>query len=187
MHTTDLATAGPRPAGPHEDPLQRFLADGQTAMRWLLTGLSLDRRARRGCELRAAAVRRLSAELSAHLHVEEELLHPRLRDVIQDPAPLERAEVVRDLLRDQLQRLSKAGPDEPLFGARVQVLGDWLDCELGRERVQLHALLPVLPIDRRALANDMRRRLDALLAQAAQGHGPRFENEDADPVGLPPQ
>lgn len=177
---TPVATAA---AG---DPLPGFLADGQTAMRWLITGLCVDRRFRTGDAQAARCVRRLCAELSAHLHVEEELLFPRLRDVARDTAALDRAEVVRDLLRDQLHHIAEAGPDEPQFAARVQVLGDWLDRELVRERVQVHSQLPALAADGPALVRAMARRRDALLALAAAGHGPHFENEDADPVGRPP-
>lgn len=168
------------------DALRGFLADGQTAMRWLVTGLCVDRRLGAAPANAARCVRRLCAELSAHLHVEEELLYPRLRDVAADSAALDRAEVVREILRDQLQRIAEAGPDEPQFAARVQVLADWLDRELVRERVQIHSQLPVLAAGGRELVLAMARRRDALLALAAAGHGPHFENEDADPVGRPP-
>lgn len=134
----------------------------------------------------ACAVHRLCGKLAAHLHVEETLLYPMLREHGAAGDAIDQAEVEHDCLRDLMDRLVDMHPDEPLFEARVRVLVEIFDLHLQRERLQLRPLLHRLDLpslDQRMLA--LR---DELLAEpSSQQPRLRFENEDADPVGEPPR
>lgn len=134
----------------------------------------------------ACAVRSLCSELAAHLHVEEAVLYPSLREHGADGDSIDQAEVEHECLRDLMDRLVDMHPDDPLFEARVRVLVEIFDLHQQRERLQLRPLLQRL--DLAALDRRMRARRDQLLTERSDRQpGLRFENEDADPVGEPPR
>lgn len=131
-------------------------------------------------------VQQLCRELAVYMHVQEELLYPKLREQVSDSSPIDRSEIENECLRDLMQRLMGVAADEPLFDARITVLAEIFSAHAGRERVQLQPLLQAL--DGRHLGRQVADRRNALLAELAERpHTLRIENEEADPVGEPPR
>lgn len=180
------ANARPAGAGAAQAGTLRQLIEGQTAIRCLLTRFALMR-----CDGpeadpdRAQLVCRLNAELCAYLHVKEELLFPRMRDAVGDGAPIDQAEVEHECLRHLLDRLQGMEPGDPLFDARVMVLGQLFESHLQRE---LGQLLPLLcGANLRGLGRTIAERREEMLDAARAGQQTlQFENEEADPVGERP-
>ncbi len=174
------------------DAVRRVLFDGHNGVRRQLARFAL--LADHHEAQRAKVVRELCAELAGHLQVEEELLHPRLRDSLRDSLRdthlVDEAEVEHDCLRDQMERLMAMAPDDPQYTARVMVLAEYFELHLQREQDQMHPLLRRCGLNSRELGDAMTRRRDELLAERAACPGQlrlRPENEDADPVGAPPR
>lgn len=154
-----------------ERPALRVLADGQTTVSWLLGRLALMCR-QDGLDdaARAAVAQRLRDELAVHLQVEEELVYPRLRNVVNDASVIDTVEVEHECLRELMQRVSDVSPSHPLFEARVKVLAEVFDVHLKREVQQLYPLMARLAEDARDLGRRMSERHDELLAAHGREH-----------------
>ncbi|MFN0184264.1 MAG: hemerythrin domain-containing protein, partial [Aquabacterium sp.] len=111
--------------------------------------------------------------------------YPRLRELRVDPVVVDESEIEHECLRGLMDRLVDMQSDDPLFEARLAVLSRWLDSHFKREMDELVPLLRGLDLG--CVGQDMADRRDELLAALAEGHGLRFENEAADPVGAPPR
>ena len=141
-----------RHPSPQHNPAQRVLEDGQAMVRYLLARYALlDPLHGAGPVLRAGVARRLCAELAAHMHVEEELLYPKLRAVLEDCSPLDQAEVEHECLRELMDRLMEMDGQDPMFDASVIVLGEIFDMHLQRESQQVFPLLQRSGLDLRTL------------------------------------
>jgi hypothetical protein len=187
--STPAATVPLGPSRRHRDsgtPALRELANAHTTVRWLLGRLALMCQQKDlSAQARRVVARRLCSELIAQMQAEEELLFPRLRDVIADSRMLDTAEVEHECLRQLIERLLGMEPDDPLFEARVAVIGEFFEVQLQRELSEIFPLLRRLRVDGGALGAQISERRDALLAEMVDGHSVHFENEDADPVGAP--
>ena len=164
------------------------LAEGRAAVQCLqarFARICADRRV--SPALRAGLARRLCGRIAANLHVVDELLHPTLRELVDDPRLVDRAELEHERLREMMDRLGEIDADEPSFDDRVRVIGERFDAQLRREADVLAPIVPALPLDVDELGWQMTRRRDDLIAEMSRGHGLRFENEAADPVGAPPR
>lgn len=193
--TTTIAADRPRLAARRtpqhtagvDDSALHVLEEGRAVMHGLLSRYAQSRRSDAAPpEDRRALVQRLCTELAAYMHVQEELIYPRLREQALDGAPIDRSEIEHECLRDLMERLMDSPADEPLFDARVTVLAEIFSAHAGRERVQLLPLLQA--VDGQALGRQVADRRAALLAEMAdRPHALRIENEEADPVGEPPR
>jgi hypothetical protein len=181
-----------RSAGGHAvietNPALQGLLDGQATVRWLLTRYAgLAARAPTSVAMRTGVARRVCAELAANIQVAEELLYPRLREQASCGELLDRAEVLHECLRDQMDRVMQMHASEPLFDARVRVLGALFELHRSLTSKRVQALLQSTAMPDDELGARMAQRHDELLAAVARGHGVHFENEEADPVGQPPR
>jgi hypothetical protein len=179
----------PSPAAAGAEEVLDLLVNGQSTVRCLLA------RYRALCERRLPGVddrardglaRRLCAELAVQLQVEDEVFYPALRAAMPDGRLIDVAEVEHECLRDLTSRVVDMDPDDPLFDARVLVIGELFELHLAREAHELHPAALRSPLDFHQIAVALMQRRDDLLAELADGHGLRLENEEADPVGEPP-
>lgn len=136
---------------------------------------------------RGGLARRLCAELAVQLQIEDEVFYPALRAALADSALVDVAEVEHECLRELVSRVVDMVPSDPLFDARVLVIAELFDLHLAREAQELHPAAMRSALDFHAIALALMQRRDDLLAELADGQGPRFENEEADPVGAPPR
>ena len=106
---------------------------------------------------------------------------------MHDARLIDVAEVEHECLRDLTGRVIEMAPDDPMFDARVLVIGELFELHLAREAHELHPAAMRSPLDFHDIAMQLMQRRDDLLAELADGHGVHFENEEADPVGEPPR
>jgi hypothetical protein len=178
---------GSAPAGAEE--VLDLLITGQSTVRCLLARYrALCERRLPGTDAqRGGLARRLCAELAVQLAVEDEVFYPALRAAMHDARLIDVAEVEHECLRELTGRVVEMAPDDPMFDARVLVIGELFELHLAREAHELHPAAMRSPLDFHDIAMQLMQRRDDLLAELADGHGPRFENEEADPVGEPPR
>lgn len=134
---------------------------------------------------RTQLVRRLCAELVAHMHMQEELLYPRLRTLVDDTLPIDQSEAEHQCLRALIERLVQMDSVDPMFDARLQVLAEIFDLHQRREAREVYPLMQGRSL--RNLAQAMQCRREELLLAVQAGDAPEPENEEADPVGEPPR
>lgn len=175
-----------KPADPTDDAMT-LLMHSQGRVRLLLERYALLPDEPTVPERRRDLMQNLCGELVAHLHVEEELLFPPLREQLDDAAPLDRAEVEHQCLRELIEQLRDLAPDAPLFDARMQVLASLVELRFKHELRELYPMTRQLDPSWADLGLHLAQRRQDLLSAFAQGHGAHFENEASDPVGLPPR
>jgi hypothetical protein len=186
----DESRARHLPGGPpHADEVLDLLISGQSTVRCLLARYRALCRQGAGSDARRGGLaRRLCAELAVQLQIEDEVFYPALRAAMVDGWLIDVAEVEHECLRDLTARVVEMSPTDPLFDARVLVIGELLELHLAREAHELHpAARRSTAIDFHGIALQLVQRRDDLLAELADGHGLRFESEEADPVGEPPR
>lgn len=180
---------------PSEPPLSPSTADDPVLQTLLEGSREVQRLLDRQAALRAGSsdpqsaqrtqlARRLCIELVAQMHLEEELLYPRLRRLVRDTLPIDQSEAENECLRDLALRLEPMDALHPMFDARVQVLAEVFDLHHRREIRQVYPLL--LGQSWPDLAQALRSRRQFLLLAAGVSDILAIENEEADPVGEPP-
>lgn len=182
-----LQTDEPLPPQLARHPAMQALLQGQHAVRRLLRRQADLRNgdAAGADDTRRHLVRRLCTELVVHMHVQEELLYPRLRRLVDDTLPIDQSEAEHQCLRDLAERLVAMAPSDPLFEARLQVLAEIFDLHVRREVREVYPLMQGRAL--RNLGQALQCRRDELLMAVDLRDGTPPENEEADPVGEPPR
>ncbi|HEY9219332.1 MAG TPA: hemerythrin domain-containing protein, partial [Phenylobacterium sp.] len=80
---------------------------------------------------------RLCLALTIHAQIEEELFYPALRQAGVDRADLDECVVEHMTVRQLVTDLESAGVDDPLFDAKVRVLGEYVRAHVEEEEAQL--------------------------------------------------
>jgi hypothetical protein len=129
------------PACPSVDVL-RLLQRQQTMIEELLARYRAARRAQALRERDARTLMRsFSATIALHLRLQEEILYPAARELLQDPGLLSSLEGERRSVRELLDELDEQAPQALLSGVRLAVLSDRLEHLFQREQGQLFARL----------------------------------------------
>jgi hypothetical protein len=129
----------------------------------------------------------LCIELAIHLHLEEEMFYPSVREEVGDHPDLALAEVEHECLRGQVQRLLMTPPEDRSFDARVGLIATLFDMHLHRELADLYPLARQSGLDLQLLGQALAERRDQLLGMVDETGSLNFENEADDPVGQPPR
>jgi hemerythrin superfamily protein len=102
--------------------------------------------------------------LIVHSSIEEELLYPAARDALPDfEALLDEARVEHETIRTMVAELQAMSPDEPLYDAKVRVLGEYVEHHAIEEEGQLFPKLRATPVDLEALGLALASRQEELL------------------------
>jgi iron-sulfur cluster repair protein YtfE (RIC family) len=112
-------------------------------------------------------------ELQIHTLLEEELFYPALRSGLsseETDARLNRAEVEHEVADGIIAKLQELTPDDPMYGAYFEVLGDYVRHHIREEEKTLFpAAANAAGIDLQQLGEDMRQRREELFAEIESG------------------
>ncbi|NRF68192.1 hemerythrin domain-containing protein [Aquincola sp. S2] len=106
---------------------------------------------------------RICTLLVAHAGVEEEILYPAARSVLDRQDPVDRAEVEHQALDELVGKILAMSADDPLYDATVQVLDDYVRHHVAEEEQRLFPLLRETELDVAALGREIERRKQELL------------------------
>lgn len=85
-------------------------------------------------ESRYELVPQICAMLKVHMALEEELLYPQAHDILGDDADMvDEAEVEHASGKQLIADIEKMNTDEPLFDAKVKVLGEYINHHVEEE------------------------------------------------------
>ena len=103
-------------------------------------------------------------ELTVHATVEEEVFYPAAREALdaEDSDLLDEAEVEHASVRDLIEQLSEMAPSEPLYDAKVKVLGEYVRHHVQEEEGELFPALRDTELDLEALGNEIATRKEEL-------------------------
>lgn len=86
---------------------------------------------------RQALAGTICVELSVHAQIEEEIFYPAARAAIGDDALMDEATVEHASAKDLIAQIQSMGPDEPMYDAKVIVLGEYIDHHVAEERKEM--------------------------------------------------
>lgn len=110
----------------------------------------------------------ICARLTVHVTLEEELLYPVAREVLADDQNLvDEADVEHASVKALIAQIVQAMPGDPLYDAKVKVLGEYIDHHVRDEEDQMFPKLKRSALDLEALGEDMAMRKEELLAGVA--------------------
>ena len=94
---------------------------------------------RMSVEEKSGLVEQICGELIVHTQIEEEIFYPAVRAVADEELGelLDEAEVEHNGAKDLIAQLDDSNPDEPLYDARVTVLGEYIKHHAGEEETEM--------------------------------------------------
>lgn len=104
-------------------------------------------------------------ELTVHARIEEEIFYPAARAAIHDDPLLDEATVEHGTAKDLIAQLESMGADEPLFDAKVIVLGEYIDHHVKEEREQMFEKARKSSMDLVEIKAQLAARKEELVAQ----------------------
>jgi hypothetical protein len=133
---------------------------------------------------KSALAEQICMHLSVHAQLEEEIFYPAVREVIDDDALMDEAEVEHATAKDLIADISSMHSGDALFDATVLVLGEYATHHMKQEQRNMFAKAKRARLDLAELGGEIEARKKALLNEyGRQTERLRWEDEDADPVG----
>lgn len=80
---------------------------------------------------------RICLELTVHAQIEEEIFYPAIRKAIKDDLMMNEAEVEHMSAKDLIAQIVGMDAADPMFDARVTVLGEYIDHHIKEERNEM--------------------------------------------------
>jgi hemerythrin superfamily protein len=102
--------------------------------------------------------------LTVHAQIEEEIFYPAAYDALDDDDLLDEAEVEHGSAKELIAQIESSSPSEPLFDAKVKVLGEYIDHHVKEEENELFPECRASDMDLKALGEKLRARKEDLLA-----------------------
>jgi len=111
---------------------------------------------------KVALASRICAALKLHTQIEEEIFYPAAYDALEDDDLLDEAEVEHASAKDLIAQIEASSPAEPLYDAKVKVLGEYVDHHVQEEEKELFPECRDSDMDLKALGEQMRQRKEEL-------------------------
>ena len=107
--------------------------------------------------------------LTAHATAEEELFYPAAREVLGEDGDLvDEADVEHASAKELIAQIEAGTPDDPLYDAKVKVLGEYIDHHVKEEEGEMFPRVRKSDLDLDALGEELAARKTELIGQATQ-------------------
>jgi|KBSMisStaDraftv2_1062788.scaffolds.fasta_scaffold16979_6 hemerythrin superfamily protein len=106
--------------------------------------------------------------LTVHAAIEEEIFYPAVRDALDDSKLLDEAEVEHQAAKDLIEQIQDSDPSDPLYDARVNVLGEYVNHHVQEEEGELFPQVRDAELDLDSLGAEMSARQEELLSADAE-------------------
>jgi hemerythrin superfamily protein len=107
--------------------------------------------------------------LTVHATIEEEIFYPAARDALDEQDLLDEAEVEHASAKDLIAQIEAMEPSEPLYDAKVKVLGEYIDHHVKEEEGEMFPAAKKAKLDTAALGEELLERKQALMAELGIG------------------
>jgi hypothetical protein len=160
--TTASAHASSQP--PHQDALQLLMAEHREVKAMFEQYEKLAEAGGRGDE-RMLLASQICVALSVHTQVEEEILYPAARTVLtHDEDIVDEAYVEHASAKSLVAQIKTMTSDQPLFDAKVHVLGEYIAHHVKEEETEFFPKLRKTSLDLDALGDRIAERKKQLMA-----------------------
>ena len=106
--------------------------------------------------------------MTVHAAIEEEIFYPAVRDALDDSKLLDEAEVEHQAAKDLIEQIQDSDPSDPLYDARVNVLGEYVNHHVQEEEGELFPQVRDAELDLDSLGAEMSARQEELLSADAE-------------------
>jgi hemerythrin superfamily protein len=121
----------------------------------------------KGDDEKEALARQICLMLTVHATTEEEIFYPAARDAMEDDDLLDEAEVEHGSAKELIAQIEAASPDEPLYDAKVKVLGEYIDHHVKEEEGELFPKVKKAKLDLVQLGEQITVRKEELMPEEA--------------------
>ena len=162
--TQPFTTAGTASQESSADALQLLMAEHREVKAMFQQYQKLADAGGKGDE-RMLLASQICVALTLHTQLEEELLYPAAREALtRDEDIVDEAYVEHAGAKNLIAQLKTMTSDQPLFDAKVKVLGEYIDHHVKEEEAQFFPKLRQTPLDLEAMGEQMARRKKQLMA-----------------------
>ena len=102
-----------------------------------------------------ALAQQICAELALHAEVEEQIFYPAAREAIDDDDMLNEAEVEHASAKDLIAQIESGDPSDPLWDAKVTVLGEYVDHHVQEEEEEMFTKARKAKMDLESLGQEI--------------------------------
>jgi hemerythrin superfamily protein len=119
-----------------------------------------------GDDEKVEIARRICTALTVHAQIEEEIFYPAAYEALEENDLLDEAEVEHASAKDLIAQIEASSPSEPLYDAKVKVLGEYIDHHVQEEEKELFPECRDSDMDLKAIGEQLKARKEELRAQA---------------------
>ena len=115
---------------------------------------------------KGAIARQICTALSVHAQIEEEILYPAAREVLDDQADelVNEADVEHASIKQLVAEVQESSPDDEHYDAKVKVIGEYVKHHVKEEENELFPKLAKSELDTKVLGAQLAARKAELLA-----------------------
>jgi len=106
----------------------------------------------------------ICAELTVHTTIEEEILYPAAREVLNDEDLIDEADVEHASAKDLIAQIEDGSPGDDKWDAKVKVLGEYIDHHVEEEHNEMFPKLRKTKLDMKAIGKELAARKQELSA-----------------------
>lgn len=108
---------------------------------------------------------KICLELTVHAQIEEEIFYPAIRKAIKDELMMNEAEVEHTTAKDLIAQIQGMEPGDPLYDAKVLVLGEYIDHHVKEERTEMFPKARASKVDLVKMRETLQARKEELMAE----------------------
>lgn len=116
-------------------------------------------------EKRRALAERICRELTVHTQIEEEIFYPGIRKGVGDEMMMNEATVEHMSAKELIAQIQGMEPGDPLYDAKVMVLGEYVEHHVKEERTQMFPKARATKVDLVKMRDALQTRKEALMAE----------------------
>ena len=108
---------------------------------------------------------KICQELTVHAQIEEEIFYPAIRKAIKDELMMNEAEVEHMSAKDLIAQIEEMDASDPMFDAKVTVLGEYIDHHVKEERNEMFPKARATKVDLVKVRKQLEARKEELMGQ----------------------
>jgi len=116
-------------------------------------------------EKKRALAQKICNELIVHTQIEEEIFYPAIHKAVKDELMMNEADVEHASAKDLIAQIQGMNASDPMFDAKVTVLGEYIDHHVKEERTEMFPKARATKVDLVALKDTLQMRKEELMAE----------------------
>jgi hemerythrin superfamily protein len=111
-----------------------------------------------------ALAEQICTMLTVHATIEEEIFYPAAREVLDDEALVDEADIEHASAKELIAQIQGMDPSQDHYDARVKVLGEYIDHHVKEEQDELFPKVKKAGLDAKAVGEQLSARKDELMS-----------------------